>query len=145
MQCRDEFRWFNTFQFKALSFNTYNVGFINILRNKRVFYYCQTSGLFLYNTGIFSWYHSLQALYLSGTPSLTTGTRPPSCLHLNNRLYIYIFDIFGWVVIILLLQFQTILTFSYTTKIGLIFFKSPVNQIFQYSYWNIKNVSNDAK
>ena len=30
LQCRDEFRCFNTFQFKALSFNTYNVGFINI-------------------------------------------------------------------------------------------------------------------
>ena len=27
-------------------------------------------------------------LYLSGTPSRTTGTRPPSCLHLDNRLYI---------------------------------------------------------
>ena len=30
----------------------------------------------------------LPALYLSGTPSLTTGIRPPSCLHLNNRISI---------------------------------------------------------
>ena len=28
------------------------------------------------------------ALYLSGTPSQDTGTRPPSCLLLENRLYI---------------------------------------------------------
>ena len=27
--------------------------------------------------------------FLSGTPSLRTGTRPPSCFHLDNRLYIY--------------------------------------------------------
>ena len=38
------------------------------LRNKIVFYYCQTSVLFLYNGGIFSGYQSLLALYLSGTP-----------------------------------------------------------------------------
>ena len=31
---------------------------------------------------------SLLALYLGGTPSQMTGTRPPSCKHLDNRLYI---------------------------------------------------------
>ena len=31
------------------------------------------------------------ALNLSGTPSQETGTRPPSCLLLENRLYIYTF------------------------------------------------------
>ena len=29
------------------------------------------------------------ALYLGGTPSQETGTRPPSCLPLYNRLYMY--------------------------------------------------------
>ena len=53
--------------------------------NKRVFYYCQASVLFLYNGG---GYQSLLALYLSGTPSQRTGTRPPRCLYLGNRLYI---------------------------------------------------------
>ena len=43
----------------------------------------------LYNGGIFSGYQTLLALHLSGTPSLKTGTRPPSCLHLDNHLYIY--------------------------------------------------------
>ena len=33
-------------------------------------------------------YPDLLALHLSGTHSLTTGARPPSCLHLDNRLYI---------------------------------------------------------
>ena len=37
--------------------------------------------------GYYSGLPDLLALYLSGTPSLTTGTRPPSCLHLDNRLY----------------------------------------------------------
>ena len=32
-------------------------------------------------------YLSLSALHLSGTPSLQTGTRPPSCFHLDNSLY----------------------------------------------------------
>ena len=53
-----------------------------------MFYYCQTSVLYLYNGMIFSRYLSLLALYLSWTPSLKTGTSPPSCLHLHNRLYI---------------------------------------------------------
>ena len=57
-------------------------------RNKRVFYYCQTSVLFLYNGGIFNGYPSLLAFHLSGTPSLMTGTRPASCLHLNNHPYV---------------------------------------------------------
>ena len=35
---------------------------------------------------------SLQALYLGGTPSPMTGTRPPSCIHLDNRRYIYVTD-----------------------------------------------------
>ena len=43
--------------------------------------------LFLYNGGIFSGQPNLLALYLSGTPSLKTATRPPSCIHLDNRLY----------------------------------------------------------
>ena len=34
-------------------------------------------------------YQSLLALYLSGTPSLKTGTSPPSCLYLDNPLYMY--------------------------------------------------------
>ena len=38
--------------------------------------------------GILSEYLSLLALHLSGTPSLRTGSRPPSCFHLNNHLYI---------------------------------------------------------
>ena len=42
----------------------------------------------LYNGGIFSEYPNLPAFHLSGTPSLKTGTRPPSCLHLDNHLYI---------------------------------------------------------
>ena len=46
--------------------------------NKREFYCCQTSVIFLYNWGIFSGYQSLLTLYLSGTPSLRTGTRPPT-------------------------------------------------------------------
>ena len=37
--------------------------------------------------GILSEYLSLLALHLSGTASLRTGTRPPSCFYLNNRLY----------------------------------------------------------
>ena len=44
----------------------------------------------LYNEGIFSGYQSLLALYLSGTPSLETGTRPPSCLQLS------IYSHLGW-------------------------------------------------
>ena len=32
---------------------------------------------------------SLQALYLGGTPSQMTVTSPPSCIHLDNRLYIH--------------------------------------------------------
>ena len=51
-----------------------------------MFYYCQTSVLLLYNGGIFSGYQSLLALYLSGNPSLRTGTRPPSCLYIDKRL-----------------------------------------------------------
>ena len=30
----------------------------------------------------------LRILYLSGIPSLRAGTQPPSCLNLDNRLYI---------------------------------------------------------
>ena len=56
--------------------------------NIRVFYYCHTSIHFLYNGGYYSGYQSLQALYLSGTPSQKAGSRPPSCLYLDNRLYI---------------------------------------------------------
>ena len=52
-----------------------------------MFYNCQTSVLFLYNEGIFSEYQSLLALYLSRTPSQETGTSPPSCLYLDNHLY----------------------------------------------------------
>ena len=59
---------------------------------KRVFNYCQTSVLFFTYRGILSEYFSLQALHLSGTPSLKTGTRPPRYLHLHNRLYILIFE-----------------------------------------------------
>ena len=39
----------------------------------------------------FSGYQSLLALYLSGTPSQETGTRPPSCLYLDNHLCMYTF------------------------------------------------------
>ena len=42
---------------------------------------------FYTNGGIHSGYLCLLALYLSGTPSLMTGTSPPSCLLLNNRLW----------------------------------------------------------
>ena len=35
----------------------------------------------------------LQALYLSGTYCHKTGTRPPSCKHVDNRLYIYTLQI----------------------------------------------------
>ena len=34
------------------------------------------------------------ALYLSGTPTLETGTRPPSCLFLENHLYMQSVKIF---------------------------------------------------
>ena len=33
-------------------------------------------------------YLSLLALHLSGIPSLRTVSRPPSCFHIDNRLYI---------------------------------------------------------
>ena len=46
---------------------------------KRVFNYCQTSVLSL-PIGQLSGSQSLQALHPSWTSSLTTGTRPPSCL-----------------------------------------------------------------
>ena len=52
---------------------------------KSVFYYCQTSVLFLYNWGIFSGDQSLLALYLSGTPSLKTGTSPPYTVGQNQK------------------------------------------------------------
>ena len=68
-------------------------------RNKRVFNYCQTKECFTtvkqvffsYTTeGYYSEQPDLLALYLSGTPSLMTGTRPSSCLHLDNGLYIIV-------------------------------------------------------
>ena len=40
---------------------------------------------------IFSPLKILQKL-LSGTPSLMTCTRPPICLHLDNRLYMFVMD-----------------------------------------------------
>ena len=46
------------------------------------------SVLFFIYRGIPSGYSSLLALHLSGTPSQKTGTRTPSCLLLDNRLYI---------------------------------------------------------
>ena len=55
-------------------------------RNKRVFNYCQTSVSFFNQRRILSVYQSLLALHLSGTPSLKTGTRPPSCQLLDNCL-----------------------------------------------------------
>ena len=58
-------------------------------RNKRVFNYCQTSVLFFISGGILSGYLSLLALHLCGTPSLRTGSRPPSCFHFNNRPCMY--------------------------------------------------------
>ena len=42
---------------------------------------------FSYTTEGISGWPRLLAFHLSGTPSLTTGTRPPSCIHLHNRLY----------------------------------------------------------
>ena len=39
-------------------------------------------------------YLSLLALHLSRTPRLMTSTSPPSCLLLDNRLYIYISSFF---------------------------------------------------
>ena len=57
-------------------------------KNKRVFHYCQTSVLFFFYGGFLSGYWSLLALHLSGTPSLRTGTRPPSCLQLPKRPHI---------------------------------------------------------
>ena len=59
--------------------------------------YCQKTVLFLYNGGIFSGYRSLPALYLSGTPSLKTGTSPPSCLQYcssQNKPLSLIFQMF---------------------------------------------------
>ena len=47
--------------------------------------------------GILSGYLSLLALHLSGTPSLRTGSRPPSCFHLNNRLYILNIIVTVWI------------------------------------------------
>ena len=40
------------------------------------------------NGGILSGYQNLLALHLSGTPSLKTGTSPPSCELLDNSLSI---------------------------------------------------------
>ena len=51
------------------------------------FTYCQTSVLSFTNGGILSGYRSLLALHLSETPSLKTGTSPPSCQLLDNQLY----------------------------------------------------------
>ena len=36
------------------------------------------------------------SFYLSGTPSLKTGTRPPSCLHLDHRLYMRLWNILNF-------------------------------------------------
>ena len=45
---------------------------------------------FSYTNGlILSGYLSLLALQISGTPSLMTGTSPPSCLLLDNHLFIF--------------------------------------------------------
>ena len=77
----------------SLPFDRTSIAICHNLTNYRVVYYRQTSVLFLYNGGIFRGYQSLLALYLSGTPSLKTSTRPPSCLHLNNRLYICLTNI----------------------------------------------------
>ena len=54
--------------------------------NKRVCNYYLTSVLFFIAGGIPSGNLSLPALHLSGTSSLQTGTRPPSCFYLDNRL-----------------------------------------------------------
>ena len=55
--------------------------------NKRVFNHSQTNVLFFTNGGILGGYSSKLDLHLSGTPSQKTGTSPPSCLLLDNRLY----------------------------------------------------------
>ena len=48
-------------------------------RNKSVFNYCQTSVLSLSTLGSLVDHRAWEALHLSGTPSLTTGTSPLSC------------------------------------------------------------------
>ena len=48
---------------------------------------CQTSVLSLYKGATLVIYE-LQTLYLSGLPSLETGTLPPSCIYLDKCLYI---------------------------------------------------------
>ena len=49
--------------------------------------YGQKNVPFFISGGIPSGYLGLPALHLSGTPSLRANTRPTSCFHLDNRLY----------------------------------------------------------
>ena len=57
--------------------------------NEMAKHYSQTSVLFFITGGILIGYLCL--LHLSRTPSVRTGSRPPSCFHLNNRLYMLAF------------------------------------------------------
>ena len=74
-------------------------------RNKRVFYYCQRSALFLYNGGIFSGYPSLLASHLSRPPvrrpvldPLAANTLTTLCIYIIGFPYetvpMFIFTLF---------------------------------------------------
>ena len=56
-------------------------------RNERVLNFVQQVFFLFINGKILNYYQSLSALYLSWTSSQRTGTRPPSCLLLENCLY----------------------------------------------------------
>ena len=61
-------------------------------RNKRVLNFVQQVSFLLSTEGSLVISRAYPALYLSGTPSQETGTSPPSCLLLENRLYILQLD-----------------------------------------------------
>ena len=54
-----------------------------------MFNYCQTSVLSLPTEGSLVDLRAYKPYTLVGPPSLMTGTSPPSCLFLDNRLYIH--------------------------------------------------------
>ena len=60
---------------------------VNKRGNKRVLNFVQQVFFLLSTKGSLEIIRAYQALYLGGTPSLKAGTSPPSCLHLDNLLY----------------------------------------------------------